>query len=84
MGSNNARYSCNGSNHSSDATLSTAEVTEGPQTANPAATDEIGAPTTPDADRADNPSTDGDVTGDTQAETANTQDKTDEIGAPTE
>ncbi len=67
-----------------EATPATADVPEGPQTANPAATDEIGAPTTPDAVEPTIASTDGDVTGDTQAETANTQDKTDEIGAPTE
>ena len=67
-----------------EATQSASGVTEGPQTANPAATDEIGAPTTPEAAEPTTAPTDGDVTGNTQAETANTDDKTDEIGAPTE
>ena len=67
-----------------ETTPAASDVPEGPQTANPAATDEIGAPTTPDAAEPTTASTDGDVTGDTQAETANTEDKTDEIGAPTE
>ncbi len=61
-----------------------AEIPQGPQTANPATTDEIGAPATPEAAEPTTPSTDGAAGTDTTPETANAQDKTDEIGAPTE
>ena len=61
-----------------------AEIPQGPQTANPATTDEIGAPTTPEATEPTTPSTDGETAGDTTPHAANAQDKTDEIGAPTE
>jgi large subunit ribosomal protein L22 len=62
----------------------TAAVTEAPQTANPATTDEIGAPLTSEATAPLTPSTDGEAGAETAPETANANDKTDEIGAPTE